>query len=106
MKILQHDLGEQIKNEHSVWSALLANTNFGNYASSFWNVILKPEHVTINREDKTFIFQQANFQFDVEAGLSFSDDHSFYTKQVSGHGTFQTINSKTIQVKTLTLDTD
>ncbi|MEP5255031.1 MAG: hypothetical protein ABJQ39_08255 [Winogradskyella arenosi] len=106
METLKHDLAELITNEHSVWSALLANTNFGNYASSLWNVTLKPEHVTINREDKTFTFQQANFQFDVEAGLSFGDDHSLYTKQVSGYGTFQTIDSKTIQLKTLTLDTD
>ena len=85
-------------------SALLANTNFGNYASSLWNVTLNPEEVTINRDEKTFTFQQANFQFDVEAGLSFGDDYSLYTKQVSGHGTFQTIDSKTIQLQTLILN--
>lgn len=104
METFQHDLAEQITNEHSAWSELLANTNFGNYASSLWNVTLKPEHVTINRDGKTFTFQQANFQFDVEAGLSFGDDYSLYTKQVSGHGTFQTIDSKTIQLQTLILN--
>jgi len=104
MEILQHDLAEQITNEHSAWSELLANTNFGNYASSLWNVTLNPEEVTINRDEKTFTFQQANFQFDVEAGLSFGDDYSLYTKQVSGHGTFQTIDSKTIQLQTLILN--
>ncbi|WP_299779069.1 hypothetical protein [uncultured Formosa sp.] len=106
MEMLKHDLAEQIMNYHSVWSALLANINLGNYASSLWNVTLKPEHVTINHEDKTFTFQQANFQFDVEARLSFGNDYSLYTKQVSGHGTFQYQDSKTIQLKTLTLNTD
>ncbi|MBF8150006.1 hypothetical protein ITJ86_08875 [Winogradskyella sp. F6397] len=104
MKTFEQDLAEQIMNEHSVWAALLANTNLGNYASSLWNVTLKPEDVTINSDDKTFTFQHANFQFDVEAGLSFGDDHSQYTKQVSGHGTFQSKDSKTIELKTLNTD--
>ncbi|WP_225037193.1 hypothetical protein [Winogradskyella sp. SM1960] len=104
MEFLQHDLAEQITNYHSVWAALLATTNLGNYASSLWNVTLKPEDVTINRDDKTFTFQKANFQFDVEAGLSIGDEHSLYTKQVSGYGTFQSKDSKTIELKTLNTD--
>ncbi|EPR74491.1 hypothetical protein ADIWIN_0592 [Winogradskyella psychrotolerans RS-3] len=104
MESLQHDLAKQITNYHSVWSKLLANTNFGNYASSLWNVTLKPEDVSVNRDDETFKFQHANFQFDVEVGLSFGDDHSLFTKQVSGQGTFQFIDANIIKLKTLILN--
>ncbi|CDF79604.1 hypothetical protein BN863_18920 [Formosa agariphila KMM 3901] len=65
MKTLRHDLAEHITNYHSVWSALLANTNYGNYASSLWDVTLKPEDIMVNHDDETFTFQHANFTFDV-----------------------------------------
>ncbi|MHA7943977.1 hypothetical protein ACJOV8_012950 [Formosa sp. 3Alg 14/1] len=89
MKTLRHDLAEHITNHHSVWSKLLANTNFGNYALSLWDVTLKTEDIVVNRDDKTFSFQHANFTFDVEVGMAFGEKHSLFSKQVSGRGTFQ-----------------
>ncbi|MFD2541251.1 hypothetical protein ACFSSB_02880 [Lacinutrix gracilariae] len=103
MEIFQHDLAEQITNEHSVWSALLANTNFGNYASSLWNVTLIPEHVTINRDEKTLTFKNAKFICDVNSGISYGDDVSIFTKHVSGKGSYQFRDCKTIQLTELTI---
>ncbi|MFB9053859.1 hypothetical protein ACFFVB_12305 [Formosa undariae] len=103
---LQTQLADCITEQHAVWSNLLANTNYGNYASSLWNVTLKPEDITVNRDDETFTFQHANFEFDVEVGLSFGDDNTMFSKLVSGQGTFQISNHKTIEIKTLILNKD
>jgi hypothetical protein len=104
MESLQHDLAKQITNYHSVWSRLLANTNFGNYASSLWNVTLNTKDVSVNVNEKTFTFHNANFEFDVEVGLSFGDDNTMLSKQVSGHGTFLFVDAKIIQLQTLILN--
>ena len=104
LKNLQTQLSECITEQHAVWAHLLANTNYGNYASSFWNVTLNPKAVSVNLNDKTFTFHNANFIFDVEVGMSFGDDHSLFTKQVSGHGTFQFVDTKIIQLETLILN--
>lgn len=101
MEIFQHDLAELITNEHSVWSALLANTNLGNYASSYWDVTIEPEEVTINRDEKTFTFKNAKFICDVNSGISYGDDVSIFTKQVSGKGSYQLTDYKKIHLTEL-----
>ena len=101
---IQIQLADCITEQHAVWSHLLANTNYGNYASSLWNVTLNTKDVSVNVNEKTFTFHNANFEFDVEVGLSFGDDNTMLSKQVSGHGTFQFVNAKIIQLQTLILN--
>ena len=81
---IQIQLTKNITEHHTAWSHLLANTNFGNYASNFWNVTLKPKYISVDLSNNTFTFHNANFEFDVEVGLSFGDDNSLYSKQISG----------------------
>lgn len=107
MKIesIQDQLAEQIMNHHKTWGNLLANTDFGNEASSYWDVKLKPVDIFVDNSKNTFTFKNAQFIFDVNSGVSYGDDHSLFTKQVSGNGTFQSLNNnKVIQLQTLILN--
>jgi len=103
IETIQLQLAEQISNHNKIWGNLLANLDFGNEAPSYWDVKLKPTHIFVDRINKNFTFKNAAFTFDVNSGVSYGDDHSLFTKQLSGRGTFLFIN-KTIQLQTLILN--
>ena len=101
---IQSQLVTQISNHNTTWGNLLANTNFGNEASSYWTVTLQPIHISVDSINNSFTFKNAKFLFDVNVGVSSGDDIRLFTKQVSGHGTFQVLDAKIIQLQTLTLN--
>lgn len=103
---IQNQLAEQIANHNKTWGNLLANLDFGNEASNYWDVSLKPTDISVNSIKNTFTFKNAKFMFDVNSGISYGDDHSLFTKHVSGSGTFQSMDSETIQLQILILDKD
>ena len=41
-EIIQQQLAQQISNHNKTWGNLLANLDFGNEASSYWDVTLEP----------------------------------------------------------------
>ncbi|WP_179352086.1 hypothetical protein [Winogradskyella vidalii] len=99
LKNIQTQLAEHIANHNKSWGHLLAHLECGNEASSYWDVSLNPTTISVNSSDKTFSFKNADFRFDVNSGVSYGEEHSLYSKQVSGRGTFQFLNTKIIQLK-------
>ncbi|WP_159023647.1 hypothetical protein [Formosa sp. L2A11] len=101
---IQNQLAEQISNHNKTWGNLLANLDFGNEASSYWDVTLKPVNISVNNSNKTFTFKNAEFRFDVNSGISYGDDHSLFTKHVSGKGVYQFTDDKTIHLTELKIE--
>ncbi|PZW42460.1 hypothetical protein LX95_00772 [Mesonia algae] len=103
-EIIQDQLANQIANHNKTWGNLLAETELGNTASSYWDVTLNFNDIIINNTKKSFKFKNAAFTFDVNSGISYGDEHHLFTKKVSGSGTYFETNNKTIQLQTLILD--
>ena len=101
---IQTQLATQISNHNTTWGNLLANTNFGNEASSYWTVTLQPTNISVDITTNSFTFKNAKFLFDVNVGVSSGDDIRLFTKQISEFGIFQCIDNKTIQLQTLIVD--
>jgi len=103
-EIIQDQLANQIANHSKTWGNLLAETELGNTASSYWDVTLNFNDIIINNTKKSFKFKNAAFTFDVNSGISYGDEHHLFTKIISGSGTYFEANNKTIQLQTLILD--
>lgn len=101
---IQNQLATQISNHNTTWGNLLANTNFGNEASSYWTVTLAPIHISVDRINNSFAFKNAKFLFDVNIGVSSGDDIRLFTKQVSGTGVYQFIDKKIIELTALKIE--
>jgi len=85
---IQQQLAEQIASHNKTWGNLLANLDFGNEASNYWDVSLKPTDISIDNIKNTFTFKNAEFRFDVNSSISYGDDHRVVTKYVSGKGVY------------------
>lgn len=103
-EMIQSQLANQIKNHNKTWGNLLAETELGHTASSYWDVTLNSNNIIINSTKKSYKFKNAAFTFDVNSGISYGDEHHLFTKKVSGSGTYFETDNKTIQLKTLILD--
>ena len=101
---IQTQLAVQISNHNKTWGNLLANTNFGNEASSYWTVTLQPTTISVDITTNSFTFKKAEFLFDVNVGVSSGDDIRLFTKQVSGKGVYQYTNKKMIELTVLEIE--
>ncbi|MBP1840572.1 hypothetical protein [Formosa algae] len=101
---IQTQLATQIMNHHKTWSNLLVNLELGNEASSYWDVTLEPTNISVELNNTFFTFKNAEFRFDINSGVSYGDDVSIFTKQVSGKGSYQFIDDKTIHLTELKIE--
>ncbi|QWX84834.1 hypothetical protein H0I23_04110 [Cellulophaga sp. HaHaR_3_176] len=101
---IQNQLAVQISNHNKTWGNLLANTNFGNEASSYWTVALQPTNISVDIITNSFTFKKAEFLFDVNVGVSSGDDIRLFTKKVSGKGSYQFTDDKTIHLTELKIE--
>jgi len=101
---IQQQIAKQISNHNKTWGNLLANLDFGNQASSYWDVILEPVNISIEVNNKSFTFKNAKFICDVNSGISYGDDVSIFTKQVSGKGSYQFTKDKIIHLTELKIE--
>ncbi|MGJ8549382.1 MULTISPECIES: hypothetical protein [Winogradskyella] len=104
LKNIQTQLAEHIANHNKSWGHLLANLDFGNEASSYWDVTLEPINISVEVNNKSFTFKNAKFICDVNSGISYGDDVSILTKQVSGKGSCQFTDDKTIHLTELKIE--
>jgi len=106
MKIenIQSQLAIQIANHNSTWGNLLANTNFGNEASSYWDITIEPTNISVEVNNNSFTFKNAKFIFDVNTGVSYGDDVQIFTKQISGKGVYQLVENITINLTELKIE--
>ncbi|QNK78478.1 hypothetical protein H7F37_05220 [Winogradskyella sp. PAMC22761] len=103
-EIIQQQLAQQISNHNKTWGNLLANRDFGNEASSYWDVTLEPINISVEVNNKSFTFKNAKFICDVNSGIFYGDDVSILTKQVSGKGSCQFTDDKTIHLTELKIE--
>ena len=101
---IQNQLTTQIINHHKTWSNLLVYLDFGNEASSYWDLTLEPINISVEVNNKSFTFKNAKFICDVNSGISYGDDVSILTKQVSGKGSCQFTDDKTIHLTELKIE--
>jgi len=101
---IQSQLAIQIANHNTTWGSLLANTNFGNEASSYWDITIEPTNISVEVNNNSFIFKNAKFIFDVNTGVSYGDDVQIFTKQISGKGFYQLVENKTINLTELKIE--
>ena len=101
---IQNQLAAQIVNHHKTWSNLLVNLEFGNEASSYWDVTLEPTNISVEVNTNSFTFKNAKFIFDVNVGVSYGDDVQIFTKQISGKGVYQLVENKTINLTKLKIE--
>ena len=101
---IQNQLAAQISNHHKTWANLLVNLDFGNTASSYWDVTLEPTNISVEVNTNSFTFNNAKFIFDVNVGVSYGDDVQIFTKQISGKGVCQLVENKTINLTELKIE--
>ncbi|PNW29132.1 hypothetical protein [Formosa algae] len=80
------------------------NLELGNEASSYWEVTLEPIDISLEVNHTSFRFKNAKFKFDVNSGVSYGDDVNIFTKQVSGKGSYQFIDDKTMHLTELKIE--
>ena len=86
---MQKELAHLIRMMHSCWAKLLVEKELGNYAPSIWQVKLAAEAITINAANKTFVFKNAEFSFDVNIEEPHNTGMNYIkTIPVYGKGTY------------------
>jgi len=101
---IQQQLAKQISNHNKTWGNLLANLDFGNEASNYWDVTLEPINISIDNIKNRFTFKNAEFRFDVNSGIFYGDDHRVFIKYVSGKEIYQFTDNKTIHLTELKIE--